>query len=96
MITRQQVETALDFFILLESMPGEYSTLKAYNKEAADQHNAIVRQFAEEMQPCTLEHMQDVFYSFTNSPKYRQTMAACSVARTVLSSNWHRVGEWVD
>jgi hypothetical protein len=96
MITRDQVEFALDFFILMETNPSDYQVMKVRNAQVISQHNATVKQFGEEITPLTLENMQDVFYSFTNSTKYLRSRVACSVARTVLSSNWHGIGDWRD
>lgn len=95
-VTREEVEQALDFFILMESTPRDYEQLKIHNRAVIAQHDATVKQFGEEISPLTLENMQDVFYSFTNSPKYLRSRVACSVARTVLSSNWHGIGDWRD
>jgi hypothetical protein len=95
-ITRDQVEYAIDFFILMESTPRDYDQLKIHNRAVIAQHNATIKQFGMEISPLTLENMQDVFYSFTNSTKYLRSRVACSVARTVLSSNWHGIGDWLD
>lgn len=95
-ITLQQVEYAIDFFILLESVPVDYEELRSRNRHLAAQHNSLIRKFAEEMQPASLEDMQRVFYQITTSPKYSVTRVARSIARTVLSSNWNGVGEWRD
>lgn len=96
MITRQQVEAAIDFYILLEHSQHSYSSMLAKNATAITMHKANVRQFGEEISPKTLAHMQDVYYSFTNSEKYRANSISISVAGTVLSSNWHGIGDWLD
>ena len=96
MITRQQVESAIDFFILLENSQHDYDAMLAQNATAIATHQAVVRQFGREIQPATVEHMQNVFYSFTNSLKYRKSATTISVARAVLSSNWHGINGWLD
>lgn len=93
-ITLEQVERAIDFFIMLESLPVDYDELKTYNRHTYTRFQALIRQYGEEMQPASLEQMQAVFYQITNSPKYLVTRTANSIARTVLSSNWDGIGEW--
>ena len=96
MITRQQVDAAIDFFIMLEISAHDYDAMLRQNAAAIEQHRKVVRQFGEEIRPATVEAMQNVFYSFTNSLKYRKSATTISVARTVLSSNWHGINGWLD
>jgi hypothetical protein len=96
MITRQQVEAAIDFFIMLEKSSLGYDAMLQANAAKAEMHNKVVRQFGEEIRPATLENMQDVFYSFTNSNKYRESATSISIARSTLSENWQRINGWRD
>lgn len=101
-VSRSKLEEAIDFFISIEPQPGiengreEYeSNLVRYKKEI-ELANSAIRNYAKQISPLTIEKMQDEFYSFTNSEKYLQSMIHCSVASSVLSTNWNRVGPWLN
>lgn len=98
-VTRSQVEQVLDFNILLEpadqadpDAEAMYAARTAKWQATIEKGNAIVRQYGTQMS--SRADMQDRFYSFTNSPKYRKTLTSISVARTVLNSCWDGIHGW--
>jgi|SRR5476651_389341 len=96
-VERPQVEAALDFYIMLEPDGlgrGGADRIK-FTKELANARR-IIRQYGEQFMPCKIEVLQDQFYSFSNSNKYRYSMETISVVRTVLSVAWEGLAGWRD
>lgn len=97
-ITRDMVEEALDLFIATEPegcSDTTYRRNKKLNHHKLELANKVIHEYGTQISPMTLEHMQDEFYSFTNSDKYRASAHICSIARIMLSVNWHHVGPWL-
>lgn len=104
--SRELVECAIDFFIFIEPDSSTLEELTKGDKIYADNlikykeeiknANKIVRNFGEQLFPATLENMQDVFYSFSNSRKYLNTREISSIARLTLSTNWTNINGWLD
>ena len=92
-VCRVKLESALDFFIALEIDGCYEENLQKYNKEYKMAEAAVIK-FGQQIEVKTLEGMQDIFYSFTNSKKYLQSGLHCSIARTTLNRCWHGIGPW--
>jgi hypothetical protein len=96
-VDREQVEAALDLYIMIE--PDGFGHGGAnpakFVKELANAKQ-IVRRYGQQFLPCDLTVLQDEFYSFSNSDKYRYTAETISVVRTVLSVNWEGLAGWRD
>lgn len=99
-VSRELLEEAIDFMISLEPDPEslraseEYEENLDYFKSEIHQVKQIIRQFGEQIHPRTLENMQTVFYSVTNSKKYLASAIHCSVAYSCLESGWNGIGPW--
>jgi hypothetical protein len=96
-VVRAQVEAALDFYILIEP-DGFGQGGGSPNKFVHERANArrIIRQYGEQFLPCRLETLQNEFYSFSNSNKYRYSAETISVVRTVISTSWEGLAGWRD
>jgi hypothetical protein len=97
MVDRDMVEAALDFYILIEPDSfgrGGGDTAK-FTKEINNARR-MIRRYGELVMPLTLEKLQDQFYSFSNSDKYRYSRETISVVRTVISSAWEGLAGWRD
>lgn len=96
-VSHADLERALDFLVAIEPDPEseiDYREAMLPYKEQTDMANRLIRQFGEQIEPKTLEHMQDVFYSFTNSTKYRATSLSISVVYSALNFGWKNIGPW--
>jgi hypothetical protein len=98
-VSREVLEEALDFLISLETDENDIDS-NAYEKniENAGENylkaKTVIRNFGEQIAPRTLKNMQNVYYSFTNSLKYRANAITLSVATSSLNAGWHGIGEW--
>jgi multidrug efflux pump subunit AcrA (membrane-fusion protein) len=97
--TEAHVLSALDFLVSIEPNPqpqtlAEYkAALAPYEAEIA-RALAVLRNFAEQMQPATLEEMQVQYYTFTNDKRYLTSPAVTSTAIAYLNEAWNGVGPW--
>jgi hypothetical protein len=55
---------------------------------------AILRGFAEQSRPMTLEQMQADYYGFTNDPRYLVSPSVAAVVQAALNDAWSGVGPW--
>lgn len=98
-VSRELLEDALDFLISLEADENDPDG-DAYEKNIANagetysKAETVIRNFGEQISPRTLSNMQDVYYSFTNSLKYRASAVTLSVATSSLNAGWHGIGNW--
>jgi hypothetical protein len=53
-----------------------------------------LRAYGEQIKIKTLSNMQEVYYSFTNDPRYLDRALWVYVVTSVLSEAWHGVGPW--
>jgi len=101
-VTRNQAEAALDFYIMIEPEPGDLNSALVHAdhqkkfKVEIEKADKILRQYGEQISPRTLSAMQDHFYSFSNSNKYRYSAETISVVRTELSGAWNGLNGWRD
>jgi hypothetical protein len=93
-ITRDMIETVLDFHISLEGTPRtcsdadlEFADLQIRYKEVITKGYAVLRTYARQL-PETFEAMQDEYYSFTNGPRYGRSIISSGVARSILRQAW--------
>lgn len=96
-VSRADVERALDLLVEIEPDPEseiDYELAIRPYKEQIETANKIIKQFGEQIEPKTLEYMQEVFYSFTNSEKYRASNLSISVVRSALQYGWKNIGPW--
>lgn len=99
-VSKEKLEEALDFLVDLEPNPDSISAEEEYEKnrkiykESIEQARVAARKYGEQIRPQTLEAMQEVFYSITNSPKYLQSAIHTSVAYSTLNSCWDGIGPW--
>lgn len=94
------LQNALDFLVDIEPHPTTFGDMDEYDKimepyeENIKKANAIVRKFGEQINPRTLAHMQEIYYSITNSEKYLKSAVAASVVQTTLEHEWDGIGPW--
>ena len=100
-VSRKLLEKALDLFISLEpvnqSSPTadeEYKANHEVNKNLIEISKKILVNYGKQIRPETLENMQDVYYSITNSKKYVKNPVNCSVVRSALNRAWDGISEW--
>lgn len=99
-VTRAMLEKAIDFIIILEPDPDDPNSDKIYSRRCKVYSDDIemaedaIRQYGDQIEPKTLENMQEEFYAITNSTKYRQTLIHNSVAYSCLNHGWDRIGPW--
>lgn len=100
LITENDVHEALAFFIAIEPDPAtiasreEWEAALAPHATGIKTANTVIRRYAEEMQPATLEQMQDHYYEFTSNRRYLDTSLKVAVVTSVLQTAWDRVGPW--
>jgi len=98
-MTEAHVFSALDFLVSIEPDP-QPQTLAAYKARLAPYEAqiaravAVLRSFAEQMQPATLEEMQAQYYTFTSDKRYLTSPAVTSIAIAYLNEAWNSVGPW--
>jgi hypothetical protein len=95
LVNRIQVESALDFFIMIEPDFDQAVDETKFVQEKI-QARQIIRQYAVQHLPCSLDVLQDLFYSFSNSNKYLYNIETISVVRTMLSTCWEGLAGWRD
>jgi len=92
-----EVEAALDFYIMCEPDSFGHGGADMFMFSSEDiKARRIIRKFAEQHLPCKLETLQAVFYTFSNSDKYRYSAETISVVRTMLSTCWEGLAGWRD
>lgn len=98
-VSRALLDDALEFLISLEPDPDSPEGMDEYeaNCRRFDKNlsmaDAAIRRFGEQIEPQTLEAMQNVYYSITNSPKYSSPVH-CSVVSSSLNHCWSGIGPW--
>jgi len=99
-VDRSMLEGALDFLISLEPDPESPDAIELYDlnrekyKSEVVKANKIIRLYGEQIEPKTLEHMQEKFYEIVNSSKYQQSSLHSSVVYSSLSYGWNGIGAW--
>jgi hypothetical protein len=98
-LTDADIREALDFLVAVEPKRPpltreEYQAAIAPYRTQIDAAMANLRRFAEEIEPLTLEQMQEKYYSFTNNRRYLVTSIVSSVVTTSLNQAWDHVGPW--
>ena len=100
-VSRKLLEKALDLFISLEpvnqSSPTadeEYKSNCKVNSDLIARADKIIVNYGMQIYPETLENMQDIYYSITNTPKYRNNPSNCSLVCSVLNSAWDGISGW--
>lgn len=99
-VDRILLEKALDFMISLDPDPSSPTAEEDYRERVISQAKEItnaeniLRQFGKQINPLTLDRMQDVYYSITNSAKYRNSSLTCCVVRVSLNNAWNGIGNW--
>ena len=99
-VDRALLEEALDFFISLEVDEEDEENLNSYEENLASAGplveiaETVIKNFGLQITPLTLPSMQEVYYSFTNSDKYRVNAVTLSVVTSILNSGWHGIGDW--
>lgn len=93
-------QAALDFIVSLEYLvgkegePSDYDALCDKYRSTINMAETAIRKFGEQIEPRTLEKMQEVYYSFTNSPSNRKSYAQISVVTSTISDCWNGIGPW--
>lgn len=99
-ITEDDVHKALAFFIAIEPDPATTDSLEAWEAALApyaamiETANAMIRLYAEDMQPASLEEMRRRYFRFTNDERYLDTSLTSAVVTSVLQKAWDGVGPW--
>ena len=99
-VNKDMLELALDFLISLEPDPELPNAMEIYDRKCEkhqkeiDKARKIIRWYGEQIEPKSLEFMQEKFYEITNSSKYRQSAIHCSVVYSTLNSVWNGIGPW--
>ncbi len=99
-VSKELLEAAIDFMISIEPNPTSPTCeqeFQASRKQYATEIKmvyAAIRQYGHQISNKTIEGMQDVFYSITNSDKYLQSSKHTSVAYTLLNYYWDGIGSW--
>ena len=93
------VFAALEFLISIEPMPtpnsrAEWEAALAPYQSDITRAAKILRTFAEQMQPATLDEMQRFFYIFTLAPQYQSNPSIAATVRAYLNEAWSGVGAW--
>jgi hypothetical protein len=97
--TEAHVLSALDFLVSIEPDPqpqtlAEYKAALTPYEARISRALAVLRSFAEQMQPANLEEMQARYYSFTNDKRYLTSPAVTGAAIAYLNEAWTGVGPW--
>jgi len=97
--TEAHVLSALDFLVSIEPDPqpqtlAEYKAALAPYAARIARAVAVLRSFAEQMQPATLEAMQAQYYAFTSDKRYLTSPAVTGTAIAYLNEAWNGVGPW--
>lgn len=100
-IPRSIVEDILDFNIMLEPDPMDMHGQEKYEvnvlvwKETLKHGEKIIHAYGQQLRPPNLARLQEEFYSFTNSLKYRRSALTISVARTTLGEGFEGLHGWL-
>lgn len=100
MITADQVHEALALFVAIEPDPATAGSREEWEAALApyatriEEANRLLRRYAEEMQPTSLEEMQDEYYGFANDHRYLDRSLTVAVVTSVLQQAWDGVGPW--
>lgn len=97
--TEAHVLSALDFLVSIEPDPqpqtqAEYEAALAPYEARIARAVAVLRSFAEQMQPATLEEMQAQYYTLANDKRYLTSPAVTGAAIAYLNEAWNGVGPW--
>ena len=93
-------QAALDFIVGLERLvgadgePENYDELCEKYRMKINMAESSIRNFGLQIQPRALETMQEVYYSFTNLAKNRQSHIQISAIAATINSSWHGIGPW--
>ena len=99
-VDEEAFQAALDFIVGLERLvgadgePESYDELCEKYRMQLDMAESSIRAFGLQIQPRTLENMQEVYYSFTNLAKNRQSHTQISAIAATINSSWHGIGPW--
>lgn len=95
-VSRELVEAVIDLNISLEpdEMGMNGGNRDKYRHELF-KGMEIIQAFGKQVQPQTVEALQDAFYSFTNSNKYRFSAVTISVARETLNAGFDGLFGWL-
>jgi hypothetical protein len=99
-VARSDVHRVLAFFIEIEPEPEdvdsaeEYAALMDQYRDQIEAGKLTLRAYGEQIKIKTLSNMQEVYYSFTNDPRYLDRALWVYVVTSVLSEAWHGVGPW--
>jgi len=93
------VFVALEFLVSIEpaSRPNsraEWEAALAPCQNDITRAAKTLRTFAEQMQPATLDEMQQFFYLFTKAPQYQTHPWISATVRAYLNEAWSGVGRW--
>jgi len=93
------VFAVLEFLISIELAPApnsraEWETALAPYQSDITRAARTLRTFAEQMQPATLEEMQQFFYLFAWAPQYQSNPATAATVNAYLNEAWSGVGPW--
>jgi len=103
-IMEEDVHRALDFLIAIEPDPDDDTldnlddaacdALMEANVARGEAVTAVLRRYAEQRQPETLESMQAAYYGFTNDPRYLVNAHVSAVVTSTLGQAWDGIGPW--
>jgi hypothetical protein len=99
-VTRADVHRILAFFIDIEPEPDEIGSVEEYDALMERHHDRIeagnrtLRAYGEQIEVKTLSNMQEVYYSFTNDPRYLERSLWVAVITSTLRRAWDGVGPW--
>ena len=100
-ITEDDVHRALAFLIAIEPDPDDdtldeaaYDALMEATVARGEVATTVLRRYAEQRQPETLESMQAAYYGFTNDPRYLVSAHVSAVVTSALGQAWDGIGPW--
>ena len=98
-ITDDDVRAALDFIVAVEPDPEpetrqEYEAqTRAFTLDVA-RAEATLTKYAQQIEPFTLDQMQQAYYSFANDTRYLVSVRASAIVTSALNAAWKSVGPW--
>jgi hypothetical protein len=99
-VSRQVLDAAIDFMVSIEPNPISATADQEF-EESRNKYNAeinmvyaAIRQYGYQITDKTLENMQDIFYSITNSDKYLQSLKHQSMVYNLLNYYWDGIEPW--
>lgn len=97
-VRASDVYASLDALVRIEpddaGSRGEYEAAMAPHRERIHTAMWILRRYAEQIEPQSLEAMRREYYMFTNDPRYLRTPLVSSVVTSALTEAWDGVGPW--